>query len=129
METEFAPYPKNPILARFFMTIGLADTIGSRVRNSYKYTPIYTIGGKPEVIESDVFRINIPITQHAAEELNEKTKLTEREETIVKMIQRNNHLTVEEVMLALEISRATVFRDYANIRKKCGASYDKKAGK
>lgn len=129
LETEFAPYPKNPILARFFMIIGLADTIGSGVRNLYKYTSIYTTGGKPELIESDVFRINVPITQYAAEESSEKTKLTEREKVIAKMIQENNQLTVEEVMAALDISRATVFRDYANIRKKCGASYDKKVSK
>jgi ATP-dependent DNA helicase RecG len=128
LETEFTPYPKNPILARFFVAMGLADTIGSGVRNLYKYTPIYTSGGKPEIIENDVFRINIPITQSAVEEYIERTELSEREATIVEMIKKNNQLTVEEVMAALDVSRATVFREYAKIRKKCGASYDKKTG-
>lgn len=45
------------------------------------------------------------------------------------MIKNNNQLTVEEVMAALDISRATVFRDYAKIRKKCGITYDKKVGR
>lgn len=27
LETEFTPYPKNPILARFFVAVGVADTI------------------------------------------------------------------------------------------------------
>ena len=58
----------------------------------------------------------------------EENELTERETTIFKMIKANNKLTVEEVMAVLDISRATVFRDYAKIRKKCGVSYDKKAG-
>lgn len=128
LETEFTPYPKNPILARFFVAVGLADTIGSGVRNLYKYTPIYTPGGKPELIENDVFRINIPITETAVREYAEENELTERETTIFKMIKANNKLTVEEVMAVLDISRATVFRDYAKIRKKCGISYDKKAG-
>lgn len=128
LETEFTPYPKNPILARFFVAVGLADTIGSGVRNLYKYTPIYTLGGKPELIENDVFRINIPITETAVREYAEENELTERETTIFKMIKANNKLTVEEVMAVLDISRATVFRDYAKIRKKCGISYDKKAG-
>lgn len=126
LETEFTPYPKNPILARFFVAVGLADTIGSGVRNLYKYTPIYTPGGKPELIENDVFRINIPITETAVHEYTEENELTERETTIFEMIKANNKLTVEEVMAALDISRATVFRDYAKIRKKCGISYDKK---
>lgn len=128
LETEFTPYPKNPILARFFVAEGLADTIGSGVRNLYKYTPIYTPGGKLELIENDVFRINIPITETAVREYAEENELTERETTIFKMINANNKLTVEEVMAVLDISRATVLRDYAKIRKKCGISYDKKAG-
>src|SRR5699024_10717642 len=101
LETEFTPYPKNPILARFFVAVGLADTIGSGVRNLYKYTPIYTPGGKPELIENDVFRINIPITETAVHEYAEENELTERETTIFKMIKANNKLTVEEVMAVL----------------------------
>ena len=128
LEKEFTPYPKNPILSRFFVAVGLADTIGSGVRNLYKYTPIYTPGGKPELIENDVFRINIPITETAVHEYDEENELTEREAAIFKMIRANHKLTVEEVMAVLDISRATVFRDYAKIRKKCGVSYDKKAG-
>ena len=128
LEAEFTPYPKNPILARFFVAVGLADTIGSGVRNLYKYTPIYTACGKPELIEGDVFRINIPVTGAAVEEYKEENELTDREAVIVNMIKGNKHLTVEEVMVALDISRATVFREYAKIRKKCGFSYDKKTG-
>lgn len=44
------------------------DTIGSGVRNLYKYTPIYSDGGKPELIEDDVFRIIIPLDKVAADE-------------------------------------------------------------
>ena len=65
LETEFTPYPKNPILARFFVAVGLADTIGSGVRNLYKYTPIYTPGGKPELIENDVFGIKNSIFRNS----------------------------------------------------------------
>ena len=44
---SFTPYPKNPILAKFFVNIGRADTLGSGVRNLYKYTNIYC-GCEPE---------------------------------------------------------------------------------
>lgn len=44
-------------------------------------------------------------------------------------LKTNNQLTVEEVMAAMDISRATVFRDYAKIRKKSGITYDKKLGR
>jgi ATP-dependent DNA helicase RecG len=56
----FTPYPKNPLLANFFINIGRADILGSGVRTLYKYTKIYS-GGEPELIEGDVFRTFVPI--------------------------------------------------------------------
>ena len=37
----------------------------------------------------------------------------------------NKHLTLEQVMAEFDISRATVFRDYAKIKKITGAVCDK----
>ena len=81
------------------------STIGSGVRNLYKYTPMYSDGGKPELIESDVFRINIPLDKAAAEEVKEKKNLSEREQKIYNMICENLHLSVEQVMAELDISK------------------------
>lgn len=46
---NFTPYPKNPLLAHFFVNIGRADKLGSGVRNLYRYTKMYS-GGEPELI-------------------------------------------------------------------------------
>lgn len=126
MSDEFTPYPKNPLIQQFFTNIGRTDTIGSGVRNLYKYTPMYSDGGKPELIEDDVFRINIPLDRIAADEATEQKTLSEREQKIYNMICKNLHLSVEQVMAELDISRSTVFRDYAKIKKVTGAAYDKK---
>ena len=126
MSDEFTPYPKNPLIQQFFANIGRTDTIGSGVRNLYKYTPIYSDGGKPELIEDDVFRIIIPLDKVAVEEAREQQTLSEREQKIYNMICENIHLSVEQVMAELDISRATVFRDYAKIKKVTGVMYDKK---
>ena len=126
MSDEFTPYPKNPLIQQFFANIGRTDTIGSGVRNLYKYTPIYSDGGKPELIEDDVFRITIPLDKLAADEAREQKTLSEREQKIYNMICENIHLSVEQVMAEFDISRATVFRDYAKIKKVTGAMYDKK---
>ncbi|MDR1688334.1 MAG: hypothetical protein LBS21_06955 [Clostridiales bacterium] len=56
----FTAYPKNPLIANFFVNIGRADVLGSGVRNLYKYTKIYS-GGEPELIEGDVFRTTVPL--------------------------------------------------------------------
>ncbi len=87
---------------------------------------MYSDGGKPELIEDDVFRINIPLDRIAADEATEQKTLSEREQKIYNMICENLHLSVEQVMAELDISRSTVFRDYAKIKKVTGAAYDKK---
>lgn len=73
------PYPKNPLIANFFTAMGRSDTIGSGVKNLYKYTPIYSGGGNPELYEADVFRISIPLTKEAVKQVEMETELTERE--------------------------------------------------
>lgn len=59
--TSFEPYSKNPPISKVFREIGLADELGSGMRNTYKYTKLYS-GGEPEFIEGDVFRTIIPIS-------------------------------------------------------------------
>lgn len=125
MSDEFTPYPKNPLIQHFFANIGRTDTIGSGVRNLYKYTPIYSEGGKPELFEDDVFKISIPLNKIAAESAKESKTLSKREQKIYDMICENIHLSAEQVMAELDISRATVFRDYAKIKRITGAAYDK----
>ena len=78
------------------------------------------IYGKPELIKGDVFRINILLDKVAAEEATEQKSLSEREQKIYNMICENLHLSVEQVMAELDISR-----DYAKIKKVTGAVYDK----
>jgi ATP-dependent DNA helicase RecG len=52
----FSPFPKNPVIARFFREIGRADELGSGVRKLMKYGKSYG-GSDPELIEGDVFRM------------------------------------------------------------------------
>ena len=59
-ENDFSPFPKNPAIAKFFREIGLADELGSGVKNVNKYLKIYS-GGKPEFIEGDVFKMILPL--------------------------------------------------------------------
>jgi len=59
---SFTPYPKNPVIARFFRQIGLADELGSGVRNLMKYGKAYG-GADPELIEGDIFKIIIKVPE------------------------------------------------------------------
>jgi ATP-dependent DNA helicase RecG len=66
---NFEPYPKNPIIARFFVNIGYADTLGSGIRNLVKYTKLYS-GGEPELIEGDIFKTITPLSMTSEKQAN-----------------------------------------------------------
>ena len=57
---DFEPNPKNPIIAAFFRNIGLADELGSGVRNLYKFSKRYS-GQDPWLIDGDIFKIIVPL--------------------------------------------------------------------
>jgi ATP-dependent DNA helicase RecG len=57
----FNPYPKNPNIRKFFTAFGWADEIGSGVRNTNKYLPLYVKGAHPVFLENDIFKTVIPL--------------------------------------------------------------------
>ena len=76
---SFEPFQKNPAISKVFREIGLADELGSGMRNSYKYTKLYS-GGEPEFIEDgDVFRIRIPLNAAATVSAGPDAPLNKRE--------------------------------------------------
>ncbi|MDY0078372.1 MAG: hypothetical protein RBR87_13985 [Bacteroidales bacterium] len=58
---KFSPYPKNPNIRKFFVALGWADEIGSGIRNTNKYLPLYIPGAKPIFSEDYKFTTIIPL--------------------------------------------------------------------
>lgn len=84
---SFSPYPKNPIISSFFVNIGRADTLGSGMRNLYKYTRLYS-NADPILTEGDIFEIKIPLI-----EVNTDSKI----ETDVEIVEKSNNLQDKEI--------------------------------
>lgn len=125
--SAFTPYPKNPTIAKFFVNIGLADTLGSGVRNLYKYSKIYC-GGEPELEEGDVFRIFVPLKAKANGEAN-RCGLTERQQKILSLLRTNSTIKIDELAGKLETSESTINRDLSEIKKKVSINFNKKLQK
>lgn len=53
---RFAPFPKNPAIAKFFIQLGRVEELGSGILNVNKYLAAYSPGNKPQFIEADFFR-------------------------------------------------------------------------
>lgn len=62
--STFQPVQKNPPISKVFREIGLADELGSGMRNTYKYTRLYS-GAEPQFVEGDIFKTIIPLTEAA----------------------------------------------------------------
>lgn len=69
--TNFAPFPKNPTIAKFFIQLGRVEELGSGVLNVSKLIKEYTNGGEASFIEGDVFRIIIPLIKNNQKSTND----------------------------------------------------------
>lgn len=123
---RFEPFPKNPPISKVFREIGLADELGSGMRNTNKYTKLYS-GGIPSFDEGDIFKITIPLKNIATAKVGpEKETVGQsvgqdvgqgvgQEEAvlqglILKLINKNNRVTKKQIAKEASVSEKTVER-------------------
>lgn len=108
---NFSPFPKNPAISKFFREIGLADELGSGIRNINKYIKEYS-GGKPEFIEGDVFELNIPLNINKKDEPQSEpqSEPQTKEDKLLELIKQNPSINKTEMARLLEVSPSTVKR-------------------
>jgi ATP-dependent DNA helicase RecG len=68
----FSPHPKNPNIRRFFNVLGWADEIGSGIRNTKKYLPLYVENAAPIFIDEPLFRTIIPLARYTMSDFADK---------------------------------------------------------
>lgn len=118
---KFEAFPKNPPISKVFREIGYADELGSGMRNTNKYTKLYS-GGTPSFIEGDVFRISIPIdnvanlkvggssTRSGTQNGTQDGTQDGTQQLILELISKNSKITRKEMAGELKISVRTLQR-------------------
>ena len=109
--SKFEPFPKNPAISKVFREIGYADELGSGMRNSYKYTKLYS-GGTPVFEEGDIFRTTIPLKEIATKKvgpMDTTGKTTEKttEKTadlIIRLMRKEPTITINQMATAAGIT-------------------------
>lgn len=71
---KFEPFPQNPVISKVLIEIGLTDELGLGMRNTYKYTQLYS-GQNPLFEEGDIFRTIIPLKKIATKKFVEGMSL------------------------------------------------------
>jgi len=126
---NFEPNPKNPTIADFFRNIGMADELGSGVRNLYKYGRRYS-GQDPQLIDGDVFRIVVPLddsysfdaetgkkNKASHEAINDALSEATNEAIILEYLRQNPTASQTATALAINKSRSTVQRIVKKLTK------------
>ena len=86
----------------------MADELGSGVRNLVKFVQIYS-NAKPELIESDIFKIIIPLSEQVTEQVTEQpTGQAERSKIIIDFCETAR--TSAEIMAHLGLTHREHFR-------------------
>ena len=111
----YEPYPKNPKIAKIFKEIGLADELGSGVRNMYKYTKIYS-GGLPKLKEDDIFRTYIPLTED--ENVGANVGVNDTQKLILNLIKSNKYITQKEMANKINTTTRTIERNINTLQEK-----------
>lgn len=81
---SFTPFPKNPVLSKFYLQIGRVEELGSGVLNVNKYLPHYVPGGTPQFLEGNPFITIIPLPPETSAKTGRKTTHKTGVETRVK---------------------------------------------
>ena len=68
---DFAPFPKNPTIAKFFIQLGRVEELGSGVLNVHRLIHDYSGSRYAQFIEGQVFKMVLPINEGLIEGLNE----------------------------------------------------------
>jgi ATP-dependent DNA helicase RecG len=123
--TCFEPFPKNPPISKVFREIGLADELGSGMRNTYKYTKLYS-GAEPTFSEGDVFRIVVPLNEAATATVGPSNIPKSHDDTlddtlelrILVLVRQNPRINQRELSEQLAISLPTVKRTMTKMMEK-----------
>ncbi|HEX3934473.1 MAG TPA: RNA-binding domain-containing protein [Puia sp.] len=130
---NFAPFPKNPLIAKFFIQLGRVEELGSGVLNTSRLAKEYAGGGKAVFIEGSTFKTLVPLPEQRTTEIsgiddtvndtvndtsdtvNDTVK--QRLAAMIRFIIDQPGIKKQELSRKLKVSEITIKRDMQRIRK------------
>ena len=102
------PVPKNPVIANFFLQVGLCEQLGSGTRNLYEYAPML-FGSRPMLEEGQVFRAFVADERRAASDAADaaSASFTGVDAIIMDLLSESETVTSREVAQAAGVTVRT----------------------
>lgn len=117
---NFKPFPKNPVIAKFFMQLGRFEELGSGILNINKFCKAYSGYNHAEFIEGPVFTTIIPLDEGIIEQsdkglsegLNEGLSegLSEGMAAALTLIAANEGIKAKDIAIRLDKPVKTIDR-------------------
>lgn len=128
---NYSSHPKNPHMANFFVQMGLAEHLGTGIRNIYKYVPIYT-GTQPKIDDEDIYNVKVglpkslmlrmqreDIQKDIQKKLQTKgVRLSTNQLAVAVAIAQNSSVTRMEIMYQTGLSEISVTMCISALKKK-----------
>ena len=102
--SDFNPVPKNPTIASVFSQIGLAEELGSGLRNLEKYSRLYS-GKVPVLEDGDVFRAYVPVEYGAETRGADSARVL-----ALSIVERDGYVTSASLAAAAGVTSRTAQR-------------------
>jgi len=122
---QFEPFPKNPNLANFFVQLARAETLGTGIRNVYKYSKAYSGSDSLCFNEDDLFKTIVPLSgweepnnDHEIGGQTSGTVINERQKQLLEYVKERKILSMAECKKILSgTSERTISRDLHDLVK------------
>jgi ATP-dependent DNA helicase RecG len=141
---NFAPFPKNPLIAKFFIQLGRVEELGSGVLNISRLAQLYGGTGRASFIEGNTFKAIVPLPQETevhmfsedspanypvnysydtindtVNELNDTVNDTVKKRLIhiIQSVGKKPGIRMRELIDALKVSEVTVKRDMQKLKR------------
>jgi ATP-dependent DNA helicase RecG len=120
--TNFVPFPKNPLIAKFFIQLGRAEELGSGILTTTRLMKEYAGKGKAVFVEGGTFKTIIPlpggkvmvVDDTVNDTVNDTVK--KRLKQIIHHLRHNPGLRINELAEKYNVSEVTIKRDMQKIR-------------
>nr|WP_231679256.1 hypothetical protein [Oceanivirga miroungae] len=113
MMKKFEPFPKNPAISKVFREIGLADELGSGMRNTYKYTRLYS-GVDPLFEEGNIFRTIIPLKKIATKKVGVVSEKINVAQPVAQPVAQNKLVIIEHIKEKIRENNKITRKEMAN---------------
>ncbi|HEX2958318.1 MAG TPA: RNA-binding domain-containing protein [Chitinispirillaceae bacterium] len=111
------PFPKNPVIAKFFTQMGRSEELGTGFQNVFKYIKAYSGSDTITLIDMDEFSVSIPVSTDDKVTNRVTSQLSENQQKILQILEENTKISIAQIAEVIGISSRNVKENIAKLKE------------